>query len=319
MENLPIPKSRQGWLSVLILTILAFVIYYFCIYPQVDQGYRAQFYPRTYKFTLPYDCEITDQTFCGTNLYIFINIPEFILGSGPVWAYVTVDNRSTYTLADVIIHLDTLNRQTEPSKNFLLFPKMSTSELNEQTLKATRIYPGTVISGRMQLMAQGQTNLGNVSLEIGELISDEGIVGRQQIKAVSSTTDTVPLKPNTNESLRHAVFENLLLPPWSNGILLGMVIFAAFLADHKGNKDNKFTWLSFWKHLALASLVLVILASLIFIFVLLGSVILLIIGGLLILIAIVVSIMPRKGKERINRSMNTVRERVKSMFKKKPK
>jgi hypothetical protein len=236
MIDLPIPRAVRGWMTTLILSIVAYSFYYCFFYPKVNALYRSQFYPRTYSTSLPLNCKPISGLDCSLNLYIHTNIPKFILDSGPLWAYVTVDNESEYLLSDVIIHLNTST--SSPDKTFLL-PKISSEVVNDQTLRVSRIFPQSQVIGRIQILAQDSTYLDNLDLEIGQLTVEGTVVEKLQNVSVQAMADTNQLRKDPMQAIQHGVIEFILLPPWSNAILLGLVLFSSYLAEENTKKRGK--------------------------------------------------------------------------------
>ena len=194
MNNLPIPKTRNGWITALILASFVFILYYWVLYPTIKSIYLTQFYARTFTLFL---C-IPDNSNCQ-DVDIKTQLPQDILDSGPIWVYVSVDNKTQYTLSDVKIHLNTPNQQTE-----LLLPKMFSENLFDQNLHIFEIYPQSGVIGRIQLLAQDGTELSDIKLEIDKVITSDGKVVNNTISrlyTVEPTGKILPLRKNQTKAI----------------------------------------------------------------------------------------------------------------------
>lgn len=240
MDNLPLPRSRANWLIAIFLAMIVFVIYYLVIYPETRQKYNDQFYNITYFYNPPQECETEESQHLSLN----IRIPKYLLNSGPVWLYYALDNKTPCTISTAVFYIDIgiATEATEDLGESIIPPVYYGADTYIPKLVFTDVHSGSSISGRVQLIAQGNSRILGVILEEAQFLSDENhrIISFSEELGISNEEIGV-LDVCPSEALKQPILEITLLPPWANGVLLGLVLIACYLAEKKegsGGKDD---------------------------------------------------------------------------------
>lgn len=265
MNNLPIPKLRASWLSALVLTAVLFHVYYTFLYGLVLQEYTNQFRDVTYLSSKSEDEGLRD-------LKITAHIPKYIYSVEPIWVFITVQNTGPQTFLDTKIDLN-----VSLTSSMLLLPSTFSEDKDEPyktNIEIKEIGPGSIVFGRIPLIVQSGIDIKSIWIHTGIKGEHEN---EKPINPVQS--ERFPQsKPIPTEhpwrALQHSFIQNILLPPWSNGLIFALVLFSSYLAhDRKFGKDDEDEpdiWsremlVSFWHHLGRTIIILYVFLILILI------------------------------------------------------
>ena len=265
MDNLPFPRNRSGWIAAIILAILLFLFYYLVIFQGLLNIYEKQFLPVSY----PHDRAINNESLALID--INARVPKYVYSAGAVPIYISVtNNNADKTIKNLGVYL------VSDDKFPLLLPNLYNKDTLSTGIVFDEIAPRSTVTGRLSFITQTTTKISNVSIVAGSEHEE-----RQPSGDITSLTIW------NWKTLQYSFIETILLPPWSNGFILALALFASYLSQSKGCEDDKvepFTpecrecACNSMKRTALLLLVMVILvASFIF-----GVLFVLLIDGLLI-------------------------------------
>ncbi len=210
MNDLPVPKIRASWVSAVILTCISFLVYYLFFFDRILESYQKQFFNET--------VTLEDE---NVNLEITAHIPRYVYSSNAVWAYIDVRNLGQTSLSNVNIYLNT--DVTDRSYTYML-PEIYEDEddIYNTGIEFKTIQQSEITSGRLRFLSQSQAiNIKGVIVTVGE--SDPVSLNFGAIQ---------PIRWNS-WALKHSFFENILLPPWSNGLIFALSLFSAYLVHKK--------------------------------------------------------------------------------------
>ncbi len=199
--DLPIPKTLRGWVISVSVLILIFIAYYGFLFNYLERFYRGFLYTK----------KISEQTSeYPLNLTLRVDAPDYIAPFGQRWLYFTIRNESNRPASDLWIGVE-IQPQGEQTLEGWCFPFLfRDSLLLERSLHIERLQPHTSVSGRLPLW--GSTCVSS-SLLVTVTITDSET-------AEVRTPVTFPVKVNVYRYLAHSFIEQILLPPWSNGLIV---------------------------------------------------------------------------------------------------
>ena len=209
MENLPIPKVRSGWVAALLITVIVFVLYYGLLFGGLLRLYKTQF----------------DQTSFEPNqsqLYVWLYIPHYFHSSEPISAFLYVQNRGETSVTDVEVYLITSSK--EPP---LLLPNITGDSESDNGVKIAVVEPHSVVAEEVSFIAQNKPSITGILLRTSVEEKPQILYSKQ----------TVELDESEIRSLQHSFLENILLPPWSNGFILALVLFSVYLVRTKKDEE----------------------------------------------------------------------------------
>lgn len=217
MLDLPIPKSRHGWFAAIILIIVVFNVYYLWVYPHVLDFYERQLF-LTYQASSLDDPERQD-------LIINVKVPRYLSIYVKRWAFIQLENGGDHTIEDIRIDLCLSPENQIP----ILLPPVFEEKVSDQGVYFEAIEPKATIYGRIPLFVSN-----NDERDIILLVNGSETPFKQAVPY---------LKVELWQSFRHSFIENLLLPPWANGIMAFAVLVICYLVDRrevegKGNEPN---------------------------------------------------------------------------------
>jgi len=210
MDTLPVPKLRANWASAVILTCILFLVYYLFLFDAILGNYQRQFFNET----------VTLEN-ANVNLEITAHVPRYVYSSNAVWVYIEVRNLGQSPLSNVNIYLNT--DTTDRSYKYML-PEIYEDEnsVYHTAIEFKTIQQSEITSGRLRFLSQNKTiNIKGVIVTIGENAPVSLDFGAIQ-----------PIRWNS-WALKHSFFENILLPPWSNGLIFALSLFSAYLVNKK--------------------------------------------------------------------------------------
>ncbi len=263
MNNLPIPKLRASWLSALFLTAVLFYAYYTVLYGLVLHEYRGQFRDVTYLSLKSEDARLRD-------LKITAHIPKYIYSVEPIWVFITVQNTGNQTFLDTDIDLN-----FSLTSSMLLLPSTFSEDKDapyKTNVEIKEIGPGSIVSGRIPLIVQSGIDIKSIWIHTNIKEEREGPVVAAQSERYPQSKP-IP-KENPWRALQHSFIQNILLPPWSNGLIFALVMFSSYLAHNNlyGRNDElePDIWsyemlVSTWQHLKRTTVILYVFLILILI------------------------------------------------------
>ncbi|MBI3173208.1 MAG: hypothetical protein HYZ25_05780 [Chloroflexi bacterium] len=235
MDNLPIPQLRSSWSAALVHLITVFLLYYLLMFDYLLGLYGEQF------VNIPFEKE--------HSLQVWARVPRYSYSSGPSSLFIHAQNESDKTLNDVEIFLIT----TTPSNNPpLLLPNLYDNKVYVSGVEFPAIEPHSIATGRMSFIAQTKTRVTGIILRIG---------GVEEVSL--NAKKTFFIEESNPKSLQHSFLEIILLPPWSNGFILALVLLSTFLIHNKmeEEEENKIFSSGWWTqfgHDYWASLILLV-------------------------------------------------------------
>lgn len=234
MKGMPIPESRWGWVTVVSLTVVAFALYYLVLFPHL-----MQFYERDLYIGQSTDPELVSSS-CSDEarqaldrLIIRVKSPWHVAPFVRRWISVTIRNDGELPVENVEWWLDIYPQGRMAAINSPVLPFLFDESNTLQTsVHFTQIAPYATVTGRAPVFvassAEGSVG-GPMWIRVQDCIAKIRVVG-----------DELPLLNNNTRSLAHSLVENLLLPPWSNGLLVAVVFVASYIAEKDAeDKENK--------------------------------------------------------------------------------
>jgi len=221
MDNLPFPRLRSSWMSAIILAIFLFLIYYLFLFQSLLNVYEKQFLPISY----PHESAI-NKSEALASLDIKARIPRYIYSAGTVPIYISVTNRADKPIKNLGIYLVYDNKNDD--KIPLLLPNIYNKDMLNSGIVFDEVAPGSTVTGRLSLIAQTSVKIANVSIVAGSEYEE-----RQPSGDITSLTIW------NWKTLQRNFIETILLPPWSNGFILTLALFASYLSQSKGCESKE--------------------------------------------------------------------------------
>lgn len=216
MIELPIPKSRHGWLAAAFLTVVCFLAYYLWLHPLLLTFYVQQLYPRQNSVESDVPSAIAD-------LQVQVGIPKYLSTSTLRWIFVRIKNTS-----EVEPRRARLEVAMKPEDTFMILPPRSLEgQFYESAIMFETIEPLATVSGRIPILVNRTNDRKN---------DDRSVNFQLNGQAVKFTPVIPDLEVNERRALVHSLVENLLLPPWSNGLVPLVVLVACFWVDARDEK-----------------------------------------------------------------------------------
>lgn len=222
--------------------------------------YNDQFYSASY----PHDkaivsiAENSKDKMILESIKVNARIPRYIYSSGTLPIFISVTNNGNEIINDLGVYFVSDN----------MFPLILKNQYNNEILCTGMVFdevaPHSTVIGRLSLVTQTNTTIGNVSIVVGESHEErqpEGNVAR--------------LIGWSWKTLQHSFIELILLPPWSNGVILALALFASYLSPSKDcgtNEDDEPEpfksdwWKCVWDNLKGSAWILLVMIILIVLF-----------------------------------------------------
>lgn len=205
MLDLPIPKSRHAWLAAIILTFITFWLYYYGAYPILFKFYRQQLYTNYGSDEL--------STPAYKDLVVKIYVPQELCMFVQRWFFIQVVNTGAVEVKDVKVEVILDPEDTTP----IFLPTMFSDQVVERALFFEDIQPHATISGRIPVLI-GEDKPRRVTIRLnGEEVNFSVVIP--------------PLQVSPKRAVIHSLVENLLLPPWANGLILFAVLISCYLVS----------------------------------------------------------------------------------------
>jgi hypothetical protein len=230
MDKLPFPKSRPAVRAAVLLTIIGFLLYYSIGFPLFLKIYEDQFQ------LVPYVNKVSPSQCEG--LEVKLQIPKTVFSNGVQYVYLNVKNTSNNDYRNITLQFVVDNQDTQ--KQPILLPRFFEKNISAEVLNIGALPPGFSATGRLLISLQGEFTLDEARIKIsceravapGQ--NDQGTEVSSQVDLQSSELtpagNIIILKDNLS-SLLHSVLENVLLPPWSNGLIPTLVIFFCWMFE----------------------------------------------------------------------------------------
>ncbi len=215
MDNLPIPNMRSSWVAALINTIFMFLIYYLCLFGPLLKEYRDHFdHDRSF-----------DKS--AEQLAVWVDVPRYFYAAGPATVHIHVKNETKKPFNDVKVYLIT---RADPKVPTLLIPNVFNADVYSSLVEFPIIEPLSTANGRVSFITQANTSITSVLLKVGD---DEP----QQLFAEAE----IPFVESGPKALQIDFLEHVLLPPWSNGFILTLILLSTFLirTDREEKDEEK--------------------------------------------------------------------------------
>ena len=231
MDKLPVPNTKTGWLVALVLIALSYLGYYACNgYTYIQQKYNATLWkPLFYE---------------DGNIRVQMRIPRYLSSFVPREVVVTIYNAGDISLPpDTWVILtgayseeESCPRpdETHPLVHFCAYTPSTASSCSDTRsyFQVEEIPSGGNRSYTLWVTADlpNETDTGS---------SDEKNMTHFGLRRKSKTGCMDPRGNNSasilgaKESFFHSLIGTLLLPPWSNGFLPALALFATFLAEER--------------------------------------------------------------------------------------
>lgn len=215
MDNLPIPKIRSSWVSALLITIATFALYYLMFFDVLFEVYENQ-------FTTVYFEQSQHQ------VDVWASVPRYYNSSDPAWVYLYVKNKSDEPIYDLEVYM-----VVEASdSNTLLLPNLYDDKVYSSGASFEVLAPNYVTTARISFVAQEEPVVSKV------LLIENGNDTREELDGLDPTL-VVQMNKSNVRAFQHSFLENILLPPWSNGFILALVLFSVYLVRLGDDKDKK--------------------------------------------------------------------------------
>jgi hypothetical protein len=204
------PKRTQGWLLLAILTLLFYWTYYFDLYHQLSTRYQTMFYNDTVK---------DDQV----NVRIAVRSPQFV--SETVERTITV---SITNLNDTPI--DSLKIVVSPIEGDQHYVSVSTvkSNLGFSTAESGNFLPNYI---EFQNIPARATVAGIFQIYVGDVPEKTVLTLEFYRDDVSLSRIQARMTVDRQKAFQHSLIEAILLPPWSNGLLVVIALLIVKLVE----------------------------------------------------------------------------------------
>lgn len=229
--NVPFMRTLRAWVAAAIIAVATFVFYYICIFPDVYDFYSGKLYVNPKSIG---------------NLRVRAEVPLYVASFGQRWVYFTVENHFSEPLHEVTVWLD-VQRPDEIIEKWNLPSLYGSSYQKEQYMVFEQIPLSSTVYGRLPLYVAGPIS--------GPLTVTLWVTATNLPGPVSLPVSGEP-KIQPPRYLAHSFLEQILLPPWSNRLIVLAVFIICALVDNKVQRMNGLY--AFW-HLFYVSSFLILL------------------------------------------------------------
>lgn len=213
MDSFPIPKLRSSWAAALIMFLLLFFIYYLIVFEKLLDLYKSQF-----------DIVYFEQSEMQLNVSAYV--PHYYDASDAALVYVHVQNESDDPVYDVGVYLVATFEESA-----LLLPKVYIDDVYSSKSEFDVLPPNAISIARVSLVAQNEPTITKVIV----IQKQDGVP--EELERLNPT-DYIRVQKAIWKSLQHRFLEVVLLPPWSNGYIFGLVILSIYLV-RKGTEEKE--------------------------------------------------------------------------------
>jgi hypothetical protein len=233
IESLPFPKRSFTWFAVIILLVLSYLFYYEYGYGFLKQEYNNKL--EIYEYD--YEVEILNEK---TNVIeiahydIVVKAPDVVTDFETQWAYLEIENNSTvYSSEPIEIYFNFVPNPYLYPEQFL-HQSYSEDTYLYSTVKFENILPSMKAYARLPFITEKSVSEGIMKVFIN---------GEDQNKPIKLKYDDT----GNILSLFYSFINQLMLPPWSNGIILLTVIFICYFIEESKIWNERINF-PFYKH-----------------------------------------------------------------------
>lgn len=231
--DMPVPKSRAGVLAAVLLSVFFFLTYYAFGFSWLLRVYENQFEKINY-----------NKGAC-LGVDVLVRAPKSVYSDGRQFVYVSAINKSPHEFRDVAVQF----LVTKENRNFLLLPSFFAENVFDDVVEVKSLPPGFEVTGRLLLLTKGKFNLDDAKLKIScNQVLPPIATGTPPPQAqpryafdagYKTPSGNSPIKSVFLEPFLHSVLENVLLPPWSNGVIPALVVLSCWLFEREKPKKDK--------------------------------------------------------------------------------
>ncbi len=213
--SLPFPRDRFSWLIAAILFGVLLLFYYGILYGRLEEGYRGGFNYPIAKNSAPVEVHMAS--------------PKYISSMAERDLLVSITNPTTSTMSILIIPKVVLPANSDSTYFvFIGLPNVQGEFRESGALHFTNIPPGATISQEVNLKLIGQEIADdNVLIEFDIILPGEG--GGNNVRRALDLQPPVNMKIHSVRTLVQNLIAFVLLPPWANGFLPLVALFAVYL------------------------------------------------------------------------------------------
>jgi len=225
MDWLPVPRTKQGWLTAVVLAFCTFLLYYLLLFRVLQAFYEGALYTAKPGETVSVNCGEHQDVL--RQLKIRVSSPRYTAPFGTRWFFATIYNNSQQPIEDVKLWIELQPSKSEEEAELWILPSLfgDSPPFVEKSLYISRMEPHSTTSGRFLLYATS-----NAKVVVWLHIYDNCIA---QVNA-----ELPPITINLPKYLAHSFVENILLPPWSNGVIIGIVLLVCYITERRENEEN---------------------------------------------------------------------------------
>lgn len=225
MEWLPFPKTKQGWFAAICLIFGLFIFYYVILFGVLRTFYETALYTAMAGNIDPLNCEDDSE---GTlkEMAVRISMPRHMAPFGTRWVFLTIYNNGQQSIENVRLWVRLQSENGREPERWNIPSLFGGINLVNKSLEIEQIEPHSVASGRLPVYTTF-----DAKAEIWLSIFNECIA---QVRVESPQ-----IAINLPKYLAHSLVENVLLPPWSNGVLVGIALLACYIAESEKDENRK--------------------------------------------------------------------------------
>jgi len=206
----PFPEKSEAKLALIVVILLGYLLYYFIGFSILLKIFRGQF--NSVLVT-------SDAGSLCPEVYVTAQVPKWLFQNGSQWVYVNVNNKSSQSMdIDLLISFPT----SKDFQNVFALPSFYKDNVVENKLAFGTVDAGSSKDGRILLVTSDQ----NIYLD--EIVFSL-YCGQYSDSRISSVAGSVEISPGG--ALVHSILENILLPPWANGVIPFIALFSVYFVE----------------------------------------------------------------------------------------
>jgi len=228
LEALPFPKRAFTWFSALILLAMVYLFYYTAGYPYLKDKYESKLQP--YKVIVDQDVMPLDIT---------LKIPMYVSEFEVQWAYLEVENSSATALDHALIISLKFPEQENSFNKLSWLETYGEESYLESAITFQNPKPNVKYYARIPFLVENPGKEKKVEKPI--VYINGQVVETEQQKTSPSFRHS--------QAFLYSFAKVVLLPPWSNGIILLLVLFCCYFIEESGvwnvfkeNPSMELTW-----------------------------------------------------------------------------
>jgi hypothetical protein len=204
------PKRTQGWLLLAILTLLFYWTYYFELYHQLSTRYQTMFYNDTVK-----DDDI--------GVRIAVRSPQYVSETVERTLTVSITNLN----ATPIESLKVVVSPIEKDQHYVSVSAVK-SNLGFSTAETGNLLPNYI---EFQNIPARATVAGILQIYVGDVPEKTVLTLEFYRDDVSLSRIQARMTVDRQRAFQHSLIEAILLPPWSNGLLVVIALLIVKLVE----------------------------------------------------------------------------------------